>query len=159
MTDGQVKVEIIERPSVLSVNEENVTLLVNEEIVTLNLGITGPQGPKGSSILNGSGEPSLYLGELNDFYLNTDTYELYGPKSASGWGTPVELALKEDLGYVHTQSIPSAVWNVSHNLGFVPNVTVVNSFGEVVEGSYTYTSNTAVELTFDGSFSGKAYFS
>jgi predicted phage tail protein len=52
-----------------------------------------------------------------------------------------------------------AVWNISHNLGFVPNITVVDSSGEVVEGSYEYPNATTVRLTFDGAFSGKAYLS
>jgi hypothetical protein len=55
--------------------------------------------------------------------------------------------------------MPSSVWTVSHGLGFIPNITVVDSFERVVEGSYEYLNATTVRLTFDGSFSGKAYLS
>lgn len=159
MADGKVTVQVVEQPTLLQVNEDNVTLVVNDEIVNVNIGIAGPQGPRGSSVLSGSGEPNISFGELGDFYINTDTQEMYGPKSISGWGTPVDLVTNQELGYVHTQSIPASVWNITHNLGFMPNITVVNSSEEVVEGSYEYLNSTTVKLTFNGAFSGKAYLS
>jgi hypothetical protein len=159
MTDGRVTVQVVEQPSLLQVSEDNVTLLINEEIVTLNIGTSGPQGPRGSSVLNGSGEPNLSLGIIGDFYINTDTQEMYGPKTGISWGTPVDLVTNQELGYVHTQTTPATVWTISHNLGFIPNITVVDSFEQVVEGSYEYLNATTVRLTFDGAFSGKAYLS
>lgn len=139
--------------------EENNEILLTEETVELILSDTGPQGPRGNSVLSGSGEPGAYLGIDGDFYINTDNNDMYGPKTAGVWGDPVDLVTPAELGYVHTQSVPATIWTITHGLGFIPNITVVNSFGEVVEGSYTYTSDTTVELTFDGAFSGKAYFS
>jgi hypothetical protein len=159
MADGKVTVHVTEQPSILNISEDNVTLLVNEEILTLNIGISGPQGPRGSSVLSGSGEPSIFLGLPNDFYINTDTQEMYGPKTGISWGTPVNLVTTQELGYVHVQTTPAQVWTISHNLGFIPNITVVDSFERVVEGSYEYLNATTVRLTFDGSFSGKAYLS
>lgn len=70
-----------------------------------------------------------------------------------------------DLGqisYIHTQAVPESTWTVVHNLGFVPNITVVDSAGSVVEGSYSYPSGsetTTAVLNFSGAFSGKAYLS
>ena len=159
MADGKVTVQVVEQPSLLQVSEENVTVLVNEEIVTLNIGTSGTQGPRGTIVLSGSGEPNLSLGIIGDFYINTDTQEMYGPKTGISWGTPVDLVTNQELGHVHTQTTPASVWTVSHNLGFVPNITVVDSFEEVVEGSYKYLNATTVRLTFDGAFSGKAYLS
>jgi hypothetical protein len=76
-----------------------------------------------------------------------------GPK-----GDPGEVKY-QDLSYVHNQSIPSDTWTIVHDLQFVPNITVVDSGGTVVEGSYNYPdANTAV-LSFSHPFSGKAYLS
>jgi len=44
-------------------------------------------------------------------------------------------------------------------LGFIPNITVVDSGGTVVEGSYNYPNANTVVLTFSSAFSGKAYLS
>jgi hypothetical protein len=129
--------------------------------IFVNISETGPQGPRGSSVLSGSGEPNINLGELGDFYINNDTKEIYGPKTSEGWGFPTPIVGEAiQLGYVHTQNSPSDVWNITHGLGFIPNITVVDSAGTVVEGSYSYSGDgNTVVLTFIGSFSGKAYLS
>ena len=54
-------------------------------------GATGASGTNGKTILNGTTTPGTGLGTTGDFYLNTATSQLYGPKTAGGWGTPVSL--------------------------------------------------------------------
>lgn len=54
-------------------------------------GTNGTNGADGRTILNGAGAPSAGLGVNGDFYLNTATEELYGPKTAGAWGSPVSL--------------------------------------------------------------------
>jgi hypothetical protein len=63
------------------------------------------------------------------------------------------------LGYVHLQNSASTTWSITHGLGFIPNITVVDSGGTVVEGSYNYPDANTVVLTFSSAFSGKAYLS
>ncbi|AYL96423.1 hypothetical protein [Mucilaginibacter celer] len=64
---------------------------------------TGPQGPQGTSgangtngangktILNGTVNPANSLGTDGDFYINTSSYYLFGPKAAGLWGTGISL--------------------------------------------------------------------
>lgn len=61
--------------------------------------------------------------------------------------------------YVHDQSVPSASWNIVHNMSGFPNVTIVDSSGAQVEGEVLYIDNNTIEVTFAGGFSGKAYLS
>lgn len=63
-----------------------------------------------------------------------------------------------DANYVYTQSSPSAVWVVTHNLAKYPSVTVVDSAFNVVYGEILYDSINQVTITFAGAFSGKAFF-
>ncbi len=65
-----------------------------------NTGATGAQGPQGSqgtagldgkTVLNGTAVPAAGLGTNGDFYIRTSTNELYGPKTAGAWGTPISL--------------------------------------------------------------------
>ena len=135
----------------------NVT--IDEENVVIELGTSGPQGGRGTGILNGTTAPDNSIGIIGDFFLNTTNMNLYGPKTESGWGSPTDLVGSQELGYVHIQSVPSAVWNVTHGLGFTPNITVVDTAGTVVEGSYNYPNSSTVVLTFIGAFSGRAYLS
>jgi hypothetical protein len=156
---SEVKVEINQINNNVSVDETNVDVNVTQEIVDVELGTSGPQGPRGTGLLNGIGEPSPLFGIQGDFYLNTTNMNLYGPKTESGWGDPVDLVGSNELGYVHIQEVSSSVWNITHGLGFTPNITVVDTAGTVVEGSYNYPDSDTVILTFIGAFSGRAYLS
>lgn len=60
--------------------------------------------------------------------------------------------------YEHSQLVPERVWHVTHNLDKYPSVTVVDSAENVVVGEVVYIDNNTVEMTFQGAFSGKAYF-
>jgi hypothetical protein len=57
-------------------------------------GVTGPAGPygaDGSKIYNGSGAPSAGLGVSGDFYVDTGTGRLYGPKASGSWGAGISI--------------------------------------------------------------------
>lgn len=72
------------------------------------------------------------------------------------------LNIVQELGwgsYVHIQSVPSATWNVAHNLGYYPNVSIVDSANTQVIGDVDYVNENSLVLTFAGGFSGKAYLS
>lgn len=155
----EVKVELSQINNNVSVNETNVDINLTEQIVNVDLGTSGPQGARGTGILNGVGAPSAGLGVDGDFFLNTTNMNLYGPKTESGWGSPVDLVVNQELGYMHIQEVASSTWNITHGLGFIPNITVVDTAGTVVEGSYNYPNSNTVVLTFIGSFSGRAYLS
>ena len=154
---GEVTVSVIEQPTLVTVNETSVSVLVNEQVVTLDLGVTGPQGPRGNSLLSGVGEPTLSIGINGDFYIDTVANELYGPKTTGSWG--IGIRLSQEVGYVHEQTASATTWTINHNLEFIPNITVVDTFGTVVEGSYDYPSDTTVVLTFSSPFSGRAFLS
>ena len=49
-------------------------------------GSTGPAGADGKSLRSGSGVPSSGLGVDGDFYIDTSTNRLYGPKTSGSWG-------------------------------------------------------------------------
>lgn len=55
-------------------------------------GPAGPAGANGSQIYSGSTTPSASTGATGDYYLDVATDVLYGPKTASGWGTGIPLA-------------------------------------------------------------------
>jgi hypothetical protein len=63
-----------------------------------------------------------------------------------------------DANFVYTQSSPSSVWVVTHNLNKYCSVTVVDSADNIVVGEVLYNSVNQVTLTFAGAFSGKAFF-
>jgi hypothetical protein len=56
-----------------------------------------------------------------------------------------------------TQGVPATTWNIQHNLGKFPSITVIDTGDTVVTGEYTYINNNNVTLTFSAAFAGKAY--
>ena len=71
----------------------------------------------------------------------------------SGGGDP------ESISYTHDQSTPSDNWLISHNLGFRPNLTVIDSAGSNVIGYVEHISSNQLRVTFSAAFSGVAYLS
>jgi hypothetical protein len=63
------------------------------------------------------------------------------------------------VSYEHTQGSVSNSWIINHNLGFKPNVTVVDSAGTIYEGEITYTNTNSLTVNFSSAFSGMAYLS
>ncbi|MDZ7682283.1 MAG: hypothetical protein U5J63_11380 [Fodinibius sp.] len=55
------------------------------------MGDDGQDGEDGSQIYSGNSAPGSSLGKVGDYYLDKSSYELYGPKTSSGWGTPISL--------------------------------------------------------------------
>jgi hypothetical protein len=69
-------------------------------------GSSGLQGPKGDpgadgkSVLNGDGAPDPTVGTDGDFYIDTNSAAIYGPKTAGSWGSPRSLV--GPAGTTHT---------------------------------------------------------
>ena len=59
--------------------------------------------------------------------------------------------------FIFTQGVPATTWNIQHNLGKFPSITVVDTAGTVVMGQYDYVDNNNITLTFAAGFAGKAY--
>ena len=55
------------------------------------------------------------------------------------------------------QGAPATTWDITHNLGKFPSITVIDTGNTVVTGEYNYVSNIRVILTFSAAFAGKAY--
>jgi len=62
-------------------------------------GEAGIDGMDGSTVLNGTSAPKDTEGKNGDFYVNINTYEIYGPKKDNKWGNPKSLlGAKGDKG-------------------------------------------------------------
>ena len=53
--------------------------------------LSGNDGADGNTVLNGSGAPAPGDGNDDDFYIDTDTYTIYGPKTGGAWGSGTSL--------------------------------------------------------------------
>lgn len=81
------------------------------------------------------------------------------PSGTQDFGSQDNPLEPQALAYEHTQGSVSASWVITHNLGFKPNVTVVDSAGNIVEGEISYTNSNSITVSFQSAFSGNAYLS
>jgi hypothetical protein len=59
------------------------------DLVGYMLPVSEVDGLAGSKFLVGDGAPSASTGAIGDTYFDKSTKDLYGPKTAGGWGSPV----------------------------------------------------------------------
>lgn len=63
----------------------------------------------------------------------------------------------KDKKYIHNQMSASSTWSVQHNLNKYASVSVVDSGNNMVVGDVEYIDENNLTITFNASFSGKAY--
>ena len=146
-------------------------VIVRETKNKVIISTPGPQGPRGKTILNGTGAPAANLGLTGDFYYNTTTTDFYGPKlSDVSWSDATIIKfIQEGAEYAYTTSwelaqVEGPINNnyyveITHNLGFYPNATIKDSAGDLVETGIDYSSTNKITLTMAQPFSGTAYLS
>ena len=118
------------------------TIIVQPNIMQVEVTAPGPQGPAGEGVPNG-GTAGQVLTKVSDISFDTE------------WQTPGAIT----VSYLYTQGMPSDVWNIDHNLGWNPNVTVQDSAGTTVEGDVVYHNINSLSVTFVSAFAGIAYLS
>jgi hypothetical protein len=79
-----------------------------------------------------------------------------GPQGVTGSIGPQGLPGSH---FAHVQDIADSVWLITHGLGRIPSITVLDSAGDEVEGDYSYPDLNSVILVFSAPFGGSANFS
>ena len=82
------------------------------------------------------------------------SYRLEGGITNSDW---VEEYTEN---YVHTQGSSSATWSITHNLGRDPSVMIYDSNNKEIIGQVEINvTNVSITISFNKSYSGKAFLS
>lgn len=97
-------------------------------------GSPGAAGADGRSLLNGSTAPDGGTGANGDFYLNTTNYQLYGPKTAGAWGSPIDLAGADGTTLRYGSGAPSGGTGV--NGEFYINTSNWDIYGPKTAGAW-----------------------
>lgn len=92
-------------------------------------------------------DPQLNAQKLNKIEQGIQTAQATAEAGSGG----------SDVFYTHTQGVAAATWSITHNLGKFPAVTVVDSAGNQLLTSVSYTDANSLVVSFAGATSGKAY--
>ena len=122
-------------------------------VIVPSPGKTGPQGEQGIQGEQGpTGADSTVPGPQGDIGPQGDQGPI-GPQGIQGPMGPAGST------YEHNQIAVASTWNIQHDLGFNPNVSVVDSAGSSIESDVWYDSINTLHLVFSVGISGKAYLS
>ena len=61
------------------------------------------------------------------------------------------------FSHIHTQTVSSSTWSITHNLNKYPSVSVVDSSNEEVIGEVQHINPNSLTVKFSAPFSGKAF--
>jgi hypothetical protein len=61
------------------------------------------------------------------------------------------------FSHIHTQTVSSSTWSITHNLNKYPSVSVVDSSNEEVIGEVQHINSNSLTVKFSAPFSGKAF--
>ena len=105
--------------------------------IALLPGVTGQRGPIGPTGSTGPVGPTGGTGPTGP----------QGPVGPSG------------QSFVYTPADARAIYTISHNLGYQPNVMVVDSVGTEYFGTVVYTNSNSLTITFTSAVYATAYLS
>lgn len=132
----------------------------NPEVdITLLPGVPNQRGPQGEPGIVAATSPLVYNANaqtisLNESLISVDASQITGFLPASQVS-----GLPEVSTYTHTQNAVSSTWTITHNLGFYPNVTTLDSAGTTIEGSIAFVSLDEITISFSVGVTGTAYLS
>jgi hypothetical protein len=109
--------------------------------IALLPGVPGQRGPAGPTGATGPAGPAGEDGAP-------------GPQGEQG--PPGET---QTIAYTHTQNLVSSNWSITHNLGFYPNVTTINSASMNIEGTVEHINQNSLNVNFSIASTGTAYLS
>jgi hypothetical protein len=102
-----------------------------------------------------------------DSYVQNGTVYTLGLTFIGGDGTLIDgsyydfavftLSSRSDLTFIFNQAVASITWNITHNLGKFPSVTMVLNTGQKGYGDVVYIDDNNLTITFASAESGKAY--
>lgn len=146
-------------PISYAANQRFIISYAENTICLYESGIGTSADPASATIIEGR-----YGSPLVDFPENSGAFNFYTdlvvqPVTGEVWPVAMAPGAGGVASYVHNQAVAAATWLIDHNLGFHPNVTVVDSSGDQVEGTVTYVTLNQVRVMFSAAFAGIAYLS
>lgn len=112
-----------------------------QEVLLIDAGpvFRGPVGPSLFDVWKEQG----HSGTFDDF-LET----LRGPP---GVAPPAS-----GTSFTYEQTFAASIWNIVHNLGRIPSVTLIDTYGDEFSGDIRYVDNNTVRVTLIAATAGKA---
>lgn len=81
-------------------------------------GTNGTNGADGLSVLSGHGGPPAVIGNIGEFWIDIDFWNIYGPKTIAGWGAPTSLVGPPGALHLSMLEVGGASQNITNAFDF-----------------------------------------
>lgn len=132
----------------ISIKKTVNSVKVNQKTNKVILQGKGARGLRGYSFLSGNGIPAQNLGNDGDTYVNNsngDTYKKIDGIWVAEGNLPVAISA---ISFSYEKQTPASEWNITHNLGFKPAVSVMDYGTNNVECDIEHINENQLKLNF-----------
>jgi hypothetical protein len=136
-TLDQISIDPVESTSIIQLEENSPNLVVELSTVDPASLVKSVNGRTGNVVIN-----------YSDIAGAPDWATTNGSSNAA----PVN-----QVRFVYTQNAPASQWTINHNLGFFPNITVLDNQNRLLEVHIEYLNTNAARIVMNSACSGVAY--
>lgn len=69
------------------------------------------------------------------------------------------ITINQNSSFVYTQQTPTTMWDITHGMNMIPNVTTEDAQGNDIVGILDIVDNNRIKIYFNTPIAGKAYLS
>jgi hypothetical protein len=69
------------------------------------------------------------------------------------------ITINQNSSFVYTQQTPATMWDITHGMNMIPNVTTEDAQGNDIVGILDIVDNNRIKIYFNTPIAGKAYLS
>ena len=110
-----------------------------------------------SNIIEISSGQSVSISGISTVVTSTKITQPSTNVSITGVIASSSAAGSGDKSFTFTQSSASATWNINHNLGKKPSVSIADSADSLIHGAVSYTDLNNLTISLSAPTSGTAY--
>jgi hypothetical protein len=136
-TLDQISIDPVESTSIIQLEENSPNLVVELSTVDPASLVKSVNGRTGNVVIN-----------YSDIAGAPDWATTNGSSNAA----PVN-----QVRFVYTQNAPANQWTINHNLGFFPNITVLDNQNRLLEVHIEYLNTNTARIVMNSACSGVAY--
>jgi hypothetical protein len=149
-------VEEIDQISVNTVPEvDSVTVDNTDSITTISFDETTPDYVVDVGIVNFTAPVTSVNGKTGAVSINYS--DIAGAPDWSAANGSSNAAPVNQVRFVYTQNAPANQWTINHNLGFFPNITILDNQNRLLEVHVEYLNINTARIVMNSACSGTAY--
>jgi hypothetical protein len=117
------------------------------------------KGGTGFIISDDGKAPSMGLNYMGTQQVGQNIVEINSGGCITRINLNPAITINQNSSFVFTQQTPATVWDITHGMNMIPNVTTEDLLGNDIVGILDVIDNNRIKIYFNTAVAGKAYLS